>query len=93
MIKSEQDCFDQELDEMREEKKRLYKIASFAKGTPEGRVRWQEYVVHRSQYKNKIVTKKYEHNQFKLNQAKGDTKRTWKVMNEIRLNKDHSEIV
>lgn len=63
-----------------------YKTATFAKGT-----RSQAYVAHRSEFKNKITMKKYEHNRSRLTQANGDTKQLSKIMNEI-LNKDRSEI-
>lgn len=41
MIKNKQDYFDQELEDMRKGKDRLFKLAEFAGGTHDGPIRWQ----------------------------------------------------
>lgn len=90
-IKINDDFFDYELDQMRTEKNRLYKLAQYA-NERERNKKWHEYRVYKNQYKDAIQNKTYDTNQNKLNQAKGDTKRTWKVLNSI-LHKDNNEIL
>ena len=88
-VKTKQDFFDEELEKMRIVKNRLYKIAQYT--TVDSDEKWHDYRIYKNEYKNTIQTKKYESNQKKLDNAKGDMKATWKVLNTI-LCKENSEI-
>ncbi|XP_031638796.1 uncharacterized protein LOC116350927 [Contarinia nasturtii] len=88
-IRNIDNFFDSELENMRVEKNRLYKIAQYE--TYNVDEKWHEYRVFKNEYKNKIQIKKYETNQNKLNRVQGDSKGTWKVLKSI-LCKDSSEI-
>lgn len=81
--------FDSELENMRVEKNRLYKLAQYA--TSNVNEKWHEYRMFKNEYKNKIQIKKYDTNQNKLERVQGDAKGTWKVLKSI-LCKDSSEI-
>lgn len=86
-LKQKNDFFDNELENMRNEKNRLYKIAQFSKLDRN----WHEYRVFKNEYKNRIQTKKYEQTQFKLNKVKGDIKETWRVIKSL-LNNESEEV-
>lgn len=60
-IKQNNEFFDCELDRMRMEKNRLYKIAKLTKTN----IDWHNYRVYKNEYKNRIQTKKYEQLLFK----------------------------
>lgn len=90
-IKVTDDFFDSELEQMRREKNRLYKVAEISPNVFREQ-NWLKYREYKNEYKKVIATKKYESNQKKLDKANGDMKQTWKVVNSI-LNKEHSEIL
>lgn len=90
IIKPVPELFDRNLEEMRMKKNQMYKTASLSR-EPEADVKWHEYRVFKNEFKAKIREKKFELNQRKLNEAKGDMKRTWKVINSI-LNKEQSNL-
>lgn len=85
------DFFDSELESMRREKNRLYKIAQSSLFTTDSANRWLEYRNFRTIYKNKIQEKQFESNQRKLNRVSGNMKGTWRVLNSI-LCKENGEI-
>lgn len=89
-IRINKEFYDKELELMRIEKNRLYKIAQYS--TTNSEEKWHEYRIFKNNYKKVIQTKKYEANQRKLNRAQGDTKATWKVLNSI-LCKENNEIL
>lgn len=92
-VKINDDFFDNEMEQMRIEKNRLYKLAQYANANDRDKdKRWYEYRLYKNNFKDLLQQKNYESNQNKLNQAKGDTKRTWKVLNSI-LNKENNEIL
>lgn len=74
--------FDHELELMRNEKNKLYKLAVYSGDND----KWHQYKQFKNNYKHEIQTKKYMHNQRKLNSANGDIKKTWKVLNSILSN-------
>lgn len=90
-LKINDDFFDKELEEMRVEKNRLYKLAQYS-NEHESVHKWHNYREFKNQYKDVIQNKKFEVNQNKLNEANGDTKQTWKVLNSI-LHKEKNEIL
>lgn len=92
VLKSNLDFFDNELDQMRREKNRLYKIAQFSTLEIDATIKWHEYRQFKNKYKLMIQQKKYECNQRKLNRVHGDMKGTWRVLNSI-LNKQNDEIL
>lgn len=90
-ISTKHDFFDRELESMRQEKNRLYKIAQLSPNNTESATNWHLYRVFKNDYKKAIQTKRFEFNQRKLNRAHGDSKATWKVLNSI-LNRETNEI-
>lgn len=92
-MKSTVDFFDADLEKMRKEKNRLYKLAQFAINVSEEEKeqRWRSYKTYRNDYKSSIVEKKYAMNQVRLDKVKGDMKSTWRVLNSI-LHKQNDEI-
>lgn len=91
LIKEKSDFFDQELENMRKEKNKLYKTAQYSNDSISASTNWKIYRSYKNDYKNLIQKKKFECNQVKINRANGDMKRTWKVLNSI-LNKENCEI-
>lgn len=91
-INSKPDFFDNELEQMRREKNRLYKTAQYSINNSNSSKNWQDYRQYKDNYKNKIRAKKYEINQRRLDRVKGDSKGTWKVLKSI-LNKENNEIL
>lgn len=90
-MKINDNFFDNELEQMRIEKNRLYKVAQYASDNEKNQ-KWHHWRIYKNDFKDSIQGKKYESNQNKLNKAKGDTKQTWKVLNSI-LNKENNEIL
>lgn len=90
-IATNQDFFDSDLEIMRREKNRLYKIAQHSTNVTDVTANWHEYRKFKNEYKKSIQIKKYEFNQRKLNRVQGNNKATWKVLNSI-LNKENNEI-
>lgn len=90
-ISTKNDFFDNELELMRREKNRLYKIAQFSTTDTVIAENWHKYRLFKNEYKKMIQTKKFEYNQRKLNRVQGNNKETWKVLNSI-LNKENNEI-
>lgn len=88
VIKLNSGFFDYELEMMRREKNNLYKLAVYS-GSNE---KWHQYKEFKNCYKREIQTKKYNYNQKMLNNANGDIKKTWKILNSI-LNKECNEII
>lgn len=89
-IKTKSDFFDNELETMRIEKNRLYKLAQYSNESEDTASKWHEYRLFKNEYKNTIQIKKYESNQRKLNRVEGDMKGTWLALNSI-LQKENSE--
>lgn len=84
-VKSDEDFYDSELEEMRKEKNRLYKLAQFAidiDGDERDNL-WQNFRRYRNGYKAAIMEKKYAINQKRLDRVNGDMKGTWRVLNTI----------
>lgn len=81
------DFFDRELEVMRIEKNRLYKIAQYTRYNDD----WITYKRYKNQYKDKIQLKKYERTQKLLDKVNGDIKGTWKVLKSL-LNNENAEI-
>lgn len=90
-IKTNSEFFDHELENMRREKNRLYKLAQLSIDTLDSETNWHAYKLYKNDYKKSIRIKKYEANQTKFNRVQGNMKGTWKVLQSI-LNKDNSEI-
>lgn len=91
IIKTTDDFFDCELENMRRKKNELYKIAQCSSSHIDSSHHWHEYRCFKNVYKQRIQTKRYDCNQRKLNRVHGDIKGTWKVLNSI-LCKDSGEI-
>lgn len=89
LVKIRDSFFDRELENMRREKNRLYKIAQYSGVT--ANENWTKYREYKNKYKYRIKLKNYENNQQKLDEAKGDMKKTWKVLNNI-MNKEFDQI-
>lgn len=83
VIKTNDNFFDQELENMRRKKNELYKIAQCSSGSVDSATKWHEYRKFKNEYKNKIQIKRYECNQRKLDRVQGDIKGTRKVLNSI----------
>lgn len=86
-ISGKNDFYDNDLERMRCEKNRLYKVAQYAQ-TDES---WKEYKVYKNIYKHKIQAKKYENTQRQLDRVAGNMKETWKVLNSL-LNGNGNEV-
>lgn len=86
------DFFNHELEQMRVEKNRLYKIAQYSNGSIDSQSNWINFKVFKNEYKKAIQIKKFECNQRKLNRVTGDAKGTWRVLNAI-LEKECCEII
>lgn len=86
-VNDKNDFFDGELESMRREKNKLYKIAQYSR-TDEA---WKDYKVYKNVYKNKIQTKKYATTQRQLGKVAGNMKGTWKILNSM-LNGNKSEV-
>lgn len=91
-VKTKTEFFDTELELMRREKNRLYKIAQYTNNPVESCVRWHEYRRFKNDFKNAIQSKKFVQNQRRLDRVRGNTKATWQVLNSI-LNKENSEVI
>lgn len=90
-VKIRDSFFDRTLELMRKEKNRLYKIAQYSSDSNGNNDNWRIFKQYKNEYKCAIRMKKYEYNQKKLNNAKGDMKLTWKVLNNI-MNKESEQI-
>lgn len=90
-ITTNDDFFDNNLDLMRIEKNRLYKIAQYCDNDSDRNQMWHDYKLYKNSYKNQICIRTFENNQNKLNRVQGDMKGTWKVLNSI-LNKENNDI-
>lgn len=90
-IQTKDTFFDNELENMRREKNRLYKIAQYSFGSTVAKIKWHEYRIFKNTYKHYIQQKKFEQNQRKLNKVQGDAKATWKILNDI-LSKENGDI-
>ena len=90
-ISTNRDFFDSELESMRQEKNRLYKMAQLSTINTDSNENWHKYRLFKNEYKKAIQIKRYQFNQEKLNRVQGDSKGTWKVLNSI-LNKENNEI-
>lgn len=73
-ISDNNDCFDNELEEMRCEKIWLYKVAQYSRDD----LVWQNYELFKNTYKNKIKTKKYELTQRQLENVAGNMNGTYR---------------
>lgn len=73
------DFFDNELEAMRNEKNQLYKMAQHSGEEND----WQVYRTFRNHYKQTIKQKKYSRMQLRLDEVKGDPKKTWRILNSI----------
>lgn len=78
-VRNDDDFFDSELEMMRKEKNRLYKIAQYSGNEKD----WSEYRLFRNKYKQVTKHKRYAQMQKKLNEVQGDPKKTWKLLNSI----------
>lgn len=59
VIKTNQDFFDQNLEQMRKQKNDMYRLARFA-GEAESDEKWHEYRLFKNEYKNAIKEKRFE---------------------------------
>lgn len=87
LIGQNNEFFDDELELMRIEKNRLYKIAQYSTQDTD----WKNYKVFKNIYKKQIETKKYQVTQRQLNKVAGDMKGTWKILNNL-LNGMNNEV-
>lgn len=94
MMRQSDDFFDNDLENMRKEKNRLYKLAQFARRDRVEEINrlWINYKEFRNEYKRTIVEKRFMYNQRKLDKVNGDIKGTWRVLNSI-LHKDSDDIL
>lgn len=86
--KSPDDFFDAELEDMRNVKNKLYKLAQFAVNENEETrdQMWNDYKLYRVVYKKTIMEKKFANNQRRLDKVENDMKGTWRVLNSILCN-------
>lgn len=71
IIKSKENFFDAELEQMRRDKNNLYKLAQYSSPV-DADINWLNYRKFKNDYKRTIQKKKNECNQKKLANAKGD---------------------
>lgn len=80
-VRSIDEFFEYELEQMRKQKNLLYKTAQYSSDNNQNN--WDEYRRYRNVYKQTIDRKKYECMQRRLDAVSGDVKGTWKLLKTI----------
>lgn len=84
VISNSDNFFNYELEKMRKQKNYLYKQAQLSTNDSN---KWHAYKNYKNDYKKMIKRQKYEYTQRQLNNAAGDQKKTWKLLNSIITDK------
>lgn len=78
-IKTQNEFFDDELEQMRQRKNILYKISKISNVNE----KWFDYKKYKNEYKRTIKEKQYECIQRKFDKVNGDSRGTWQILKSI----------